>query len=325
MQRVVQLAAWVATSCWASSLWAAEIRWFGDSSCRRESEVVEQVESMAGRPLSTIEIADFELRVQSLAADQWSVELTTVRRADTLRSVRTIRGTTCAEVTDAAAVAIALSVGSADAPAGPEDPRKSAAPAESAPSERHAPGTAPAAKSSRSLEWLAGLGGALDSSSTPGLALGAFLRLGSSFQPSSASRIRLRVELEGALFAPTETSNVAGQAGKFRLTYAAPLGCVARAAEGTTLLGCAGVEFGQLAGEGVGDAVATAHPSKTFWSALRFDLGLQLPLASRLRFVARAGVAIPLIRREFVLDGPELVFQPAPLSARGQLGLEVSL
>ncbi|HET7545700.1 MAG TPA: hypothetical protein VFK05_37790 [Polyangiaceae bacterium] len=325
MHRILQVAVWGATLSWGSSLWAAEIRWFGESSCRREREVVEQVESAAGRPLSSIESADFELRVESLAADQWRVEVTTVRRADAARSVRTIRGATCVEVTDAAAVAIALSVGSADGPLAPtEQPQPSAAPANE-PVEGHAPVSAKGPRRSSSLEWSVGAGGVVDSSSTPSLALGAFLRFGSSFQPVAKSRTRLGFELEGAFFAPTETSAVAGQAGRFRLAYAAPLACVAPPLEQTTLLGCAGAELGQLSGEGIGDAVTTSHPSKTFWSALRFDLGLGVMLTSRLRFMGRVGVAVPLIRREFVLDGPEVVFQTAPLSVRGQLGVELSL
>ena len=87
----------------------------------------------------------------------------------------------------------------------------------------------------------------------------------------------------------------------------------------------AGIELGRLSGEGVGSAVTSSHPSNTFWSAARAELGLLVPLASSLRFVGRAGVALPMIRREFVLDGPEVVFRPASVSGRVALGLELSL
>jgi hypothetical protein len=39
------------------------------------------------------------------------------------------------------------------------------------------------------------------------------------------------------------------------------------------------IGLGRLSGEGIGDAVNTPHPSNTFWSAARAELGL-LPLTS---------------------------------------------
>jgi len=326
MVRLVQFAVGAVALSFGSSLWAAEIHWSGEDSCRREREVVEQIESMTARPVSSVEIADFELRVKSLARQQWSLELTTVRRVDGARSMRVIHGATCVEVTDAAAVAIALAIG--QSPAHTEDESEELldhhepAPPEANPP-KSKPRPAPPAHGSR--EWFAGLGGAFDSSATPGPAFGGSVRLGLSWLPFEQEQTRLRLELEGAFYAPTQTSNVGGQGGKFQLAYGAPLICGVKPLGGTTLLACAGAEFGQLSGEGVGDAVTTSHPSNTFWAAARAELGLSLPLATSLRVVGRAGVAVPLIRREFVLDGPEVVFRTAPISARVGLGVELSL
>jgi len=324
MVRLVQFAVGAVALSFGSCLWATEIRWSGEYSCRREREVVEQIESMTARPVSSVEIADFELSVKSLARQQWSLELTTVRRADAVRSARVIHGASCAEVTDAAAVAIALAIGpSADQ--GKIEPESRPTPSVQAPPEapRPRPRDLPPARSS--LEWFAGLAGALDSSATPAPAFGASVRLGWSGLPSEQSQTRLRLELEGAFYAPTQTGDVGGQAGKFQLAYGAPLICGAKPLGGPTLLGCVGAEFGQLSGEGVGDAVTTSHPSNTFWSAARAELGLSFPLATALRVLGRAGVAVPLIRREFVLDGPDVVFRTAPISARFGLGVELSL
>jgi len=309
-----------------SPLLAAEVRWLGDESCRRELEVREQVETMTARPVSSVEIADFELNVKSLAQDRWTLELTTVRREDGARSTRAIKGATCNEVTDAVAVAIALAIGpkepvskAMNEPKAAPKPRLAAPPEEPAPRARKMP--APQS----SLEWFAGLGGGLDSSATPSVALGAALRLGLGWLPSNDSQTRLRFELQGALYAPTETSNVGGQAGKFQLFYVAALVCGTKPLVVATLLGCAGYELGQLSGQGVGDAVTVSHPSNTFWSAGRAELGLLVPLATTWRFAGRAGVAVPTTRREFVLDGPDVVFRPAPVSARLGLGVELSL
>jgi hypothetical protein len=46
----------------SASAAAAEIRWTGDVACRRELEVAEQVTSMTGRQLSSIDGADFRAR-----------------------------------------------------------------------------------------------------------------------------------------------------------------------------------------------------------------------------------------------------------------------
>jgi len=316
-----------------SSSWAAEIRWSGEESCRRESEVDAQVESATGRSVSSVEIADFELRVKALSREQWSLELMTVRRADGARSTRAIRGASCVEVTDAAAVAIALAIGPGPAEANGEG--KSASdpdvPATPAPAEARAPAEASSAQSRKpaasqhSLVWFVGVGAALDSSATPSPALGGSARIGVGWLPADERRTALRFELEGAFYAPTETSSVAGQAGKFQLGYGAPLACGAKPLGRSTLLICAGAEFGQLSGEGVGDAVTASHPSNTFWSAARAELGADYPRGGALRVVGRAGVAIPFIRREFVLDGPDVVFRTAAISARVGLGVELSL
>jgi len=329
---LAQISVGSAVLCFASSSWAAEIRWSGEESCRRESEVDAQVESATGRRVSSLEIADFELSVKSLTREQWSLELTTVRRADGVRSTRTIRGTSCVEVTDAAAVAIALAIGSSPTEAKSE--AKSASdrlPATPQRSEARAPSEVASAQSRKpaaahdSLVWFAGVGAALDSSATPSPAFGGSARIGASWLPADERKTGLRFELEGAFYAPTETSSVAGQAGKFQLGYGAPLVCGAKPLAGSTLLLCAGAEFGQLSGEGVGQAVAASHPSSTFWSAARAELGVAYPRGGALRVVGRAGVAVPFIRREFVLDGPDVVFRAAAISARVGLGVELSL
>jgi hypothetical protein len=328
--RLVQTMVGAAVVCFGAPSLAAEIHWSGDESCRRVSEVDAQVETATGRPVSSVEVADFELRLKPHSGDEWNLELTTVRRADGARSTRSILGATCTEVTDAAAVAIALAIGPSQA--APENPPKPAAePGEAQTVERPAapdatspqPRKPPAPRGS--IGWFAGLSANLDSSSTPSPAFGGSVRIGASWLPADERKTALRLELEGALYAPTETSSVAGQAGKFRLAYGAPLACGAKPLGGTTLLLCAGAELGQLSGEGVGEAVSASHPKNTFWAAARGELGMGYPREGALRLVGRAGMAVPLIRREFVLDGPDVVFRTAAISARVGLGVELSL
>ena len=305
---------------------AAEVRWSGEESCRRDSELAAQVETMTGRSIASVELADFELRVESRSRSHWSLELTTVRRADGTRSTRAIHGASCAEVTDAAAVAIALAIGQRpEEPSSESESRPNPVPPAPALPTRPAAEPRRPAQGQNSLDWTAGIAATLDSSSTPSAAFGASARFGVGWYPAEPRKTGLRFELEGAFYAPTETSTVAGQAGKFQLVYGAPFVCGAKPLGATTLLMCTGVELGQLSAEGIGDAVTTSHLSNTFWSAARAELGVGYPRGGALRVVGRGGVAMPLIRQEFVIDGPDVVFRPPAISARIGLGVELSL
>lgn len=304
---------------------AAEIRWTGDPSCRRELEVAEQVASMTGRELRAIDSADFELDTQPPSAGTWQLELKTTRRADNARSSRTLQGKSCVEVTDAAAVAIALAVGPESEPSEPHVHSEQPASAIARASAIASVSRAPAVRRPTSLLWFAALAGTLDSSVTPNVALGGALHLGLGWQPSRVSLTRLRFDLEGALYAPIDSAPSDGRGGRFQLGYVAPLVCGETPLGGNALLGCVGYELGQLSGEGRGKAVSAPHRATTFWSAARAELGLFVPLVAQVRVFGRAGVALPLVRHEFVLDGSDLVYRPAALSFRGQLGLELSL
>ncbi|MEO6603412.1 MAG: hypothetical protein ABIQ16_26245 [Polyangiaceae bacterium] len=326
--RAVGVAVFASTMFVGASAVAAEIRWTGAASCRRELEVADQVTSMTGRTVSSIDSADFELDAQPTSDGTWQLELKTVRRADGVHSSRSLKGATCVEVTDAAAVAIALAIGSKEEPAESKAVSETAVPV-AAPAPNARPVAArPKARvstSATSLAWFAGAGGVLDSSLTPNVALGGALRLGLSFRPARASQTRLRFELEGALYAPTERASSNGQGGKFQLGYVAPLVCAERPITSSALLGCIGYELGELSGEGSGAAVTASHRRGTLWYAARAELGLLVPLGSGLRFFGRGGAALSLVRHDFVLDGTEVVFRPSAVSVRGQLGLEFSL
>ena len=80
---------------------AADISWAGAADCRRELEVVEQVESMTQRHLAEVDIADFELTLERLDETRLRLSLATVTRAEGARSLRTFEGGACADVTDA--------------------------------------------------------------------------------------------------------------------------------------------------------------------------------------------------------------------------------
>lgn len=306
---------------------ASEIHWRGAAGCLREQELTEQVEAAIGRPLRAIDGLDFEVDVEPEGDATWSLRLVTVRRRDAARSQRQLRGSSCVEVTDAAAVAIALAIGPKPADASETPPPAPAPPVATRPRleppDLRAPAPASASLSPPPLEWTLGLSGALDAAATPKLAPGAALRVGLSRPPSRQSPLRLRFELEGALFAPTQTPSVGGTAGRFQLGYVAPLVCGIAPAGQSAVLACVGYEIGQLRGEGVGSALSESHQRQTWWYAARAELGVLVPLSSLVRLSLRGGAALAFSRREFVLDGPGVVFRPALLSFRAQFGLEL--
>jgi hypothetical protein len=116
-------------------------------------------------------------------------------------------------------------------------------------------------------------------------------------------------------FAPTDAdTNKGGRIGWF----AAQVGVCAGLGHDLPIAGCLGVESGDLFGYGVNTAYS--HVGYGFWSALtagavyrgelRRDWGLEL----------RLGAAVPASRPDFGLDGYGSFFQPAPVSARVQIG-----
>jgi hypothetical protein len=121
------------------------------------------------------------------------------------------------------------------------------------------------------------------------------------------------------MLAPRTQELAEDRSGQFDLLAAALLGCVEPGASKLSVVGCAGFELGRLAGEGRG--VSDPEIGAALWAAARVEVGAEFELYPTLRLATRLGVAIPLERREFVLDG-QPVHRPAALTARGALGVD---
>ncbi len=293
---------------------AAEIRWSGAPECRRELEIVEQVETMTERRLGEVDVADFELVLAPARDGAFELTLVTVRRGGGVESRRTFASASCPNVTDAAAVAIALTIGepaatpNAPSPA-PVFPTSSAAPAEK-------PVDRGATRRSTPISWRLGAGGVVDTAVTPHPVFGGAVRF-------AVAHGRLRVELEGAAFATSSVVDERQRGGRFQLMYAAPLGCLTSSVGGASASLCAGYELGRITAQGRG--VATPYERDTLWHALRGEVGVAVPLSPALWVTGRIGTAVALGRPRFVLDEPESVHRPALLSLRASAGLELAL
>lgn len=88
------------------------------------------------------------------------------------------------------------------------------------------------------------------------------------------------------------------------------------------LRGWGGLEVGQM--HGAGAALRTPESGVGRWVAISSGFGVGWPISPRTRLVGTFEVAVPVQRAKFqFMDGSE-VREPAPISARSALGLEVA-
>lgn len=145
----------------------------------------------------------------------------------------------------------------------------------------------------------------------PALGLGAGAALG-------AQAIRLQLALE--FFSSTETEpDPNGAYAHFGLYRAHLSGCYSPFSEQILLFGCAAVQAGVLRAEGRG--VPDVHEINRAWLAAGGDLLVLGTLADRTSLQLRAGVARPLIERDYVMNG-ESVHQVSSWVFDAALGVE---
>jgi len=169
---------------------------------------------------------------------------------------------------------------------------------------------------SRSSLWFAAeLGPSLDFGSLPGAAPGV--------QVAAVGGIRaIGLRLGGIVF-PDRSKQVSGELGGTFTLWAASAALCGQAERQPTLLRlCAGSEFGRMSGTGL----HTSHvlTGTSVWVAPLADLTGSWPLLDdSIRVYGSAVAAIPLIRRDFRVEGLGSVHQPGAFVGRLGLGLEM--
>jgi hypothetical protein len=306
--------------CGAARSRAAELRWSSPEDCAWSPQFAEQVEAQIGTTLAAVEGIDFEVVISRETSGRWRLTLVSIEQPAGERRVRALAGESCAEVTDAGAVALAMAI---RAKSEEERAPEPATPPEKAPAEpvrppaRRAPRSslrsAPERSSAPAVAF-ATAGAVADLGALPGLSLGVEVDAGVAWQ-------RLRLMAFGSMFAPNEASGPSGRGGEFQLWLAGVLACLERPVGRVGVLACTGYEIGALSAEGTG--VTDPRSESATWHALRGDLGAVLPLGSGFSGVLRAGVAVPLVRREFVLDASEVVHRPSAVTGRALAAFSV--
>ena len=321
------------TSCYAvilgaqSGARAAQLRTRAPGQCVEALDLAAQVDTLLGRPLSSIEGVDFEVEIAPRAGGKWRLRVDRIDQTE--RRTRELVGVSCAEVAAAAAVAIAMSIRSSESQQtdrAAQDANLSRAPPPAAspllppagasrvvplpPVVSSARSTAPAGvRGSIALALVADVG-ALPAPA-PGAALEGALDLG-----------RLRLIGLAALFA-SQRARVGAAGGEFGLAFGAALTCFAPSFGRAKALFCAGGELGRLAGQGEG--LDAPRFGTVLWVAPRADGGLAWPLADspRLTLVGRIGAALPLSRPAFIADETVRVHRASRITGRAVLGVEV--
>ena len=299
---------------------AAEVTLRAPAECVQASTIAEQAGDLLGRPLASVPGVDFEIEIASIPKHGWHLELDLIDKRDPgkpeppIRRTRQLSADSCTELADAAAVAIAMSVRSMEDARSTEKPTdlSLAAPAVVAqPTPRPATTEATTRPTLRPAVAVALIG---EAGALPGAGLGFEL-------DGSLQRGRLRLLALGSLFDSRSKQLDGGTVGEFRLVLGAALACFAPPLGRWTLLGCAGFEIGRLSGQG--ENVARPSLGAATWEAVRAEVGLSVPLDSKLALVLRGGGAVPRSRPQFVLNETTPVFRPSLVAGRATIGLEL--
>jgi hypothetical protein len=297
---------------------AATVHLRAPDECAQEDEIVAEVDSLIGRPLSEVPGMKFEVEIARDSRGHFRLRLDTSEGAET--RTRELAGNSCTELANVTSVAIAMTIRASVASR--ERSRSGRTESASTPvgAARNPPSASAEAKAEgeSTLVWRGSitLAAVADAGALPRAAPGGALEV-------ALDAGNIRVVGLAALFA-TERADVAGGGGEFDLAYGGALGCLRRALRRVTALACLGGEVGRLSGRGLG--VTFSRVGSALWLAPRADLGIAVPLVARLALVLRGGIAAPVFRPEFTefVSGQAVqVHQAARVTARATLGVEV--
>ena len=308
-----------------------ELDWQAPPTCPSGSNVLQRAEQLLRHSAAPKE----PVRARAIVVDAgeaYSVTLETQQGTQTWH--RTLRAPSCEELADAAALVVAMAVdpdlGGAKAGDPPPQARSAAdddqdrlvapivAPLPAALPPTPAPPTAsPPGEASPLFSVHAAARALGDVGALPRPALGVEIAAGAGVSA-------LRVELTGTLLPGVRevTATAPDRGGEIGLWAIGPRLCYELVLGSVRALGCAGLEGGQITGDGFGATSWTDTRSAT-WLAARIGgrVVIELwPAASA--SLALEGVA-PVTRPEFVLENLGRVHRPSALNARLGLGVEL--
>jgi len=262
-------------------------------------------------------------------SSQWLLQLEITENGQ--RLTRLIQARRCDDLAEAAAIAIALAFGHelpiSDADrASPPDQSVVEAPAsgptrEAAPLEEPEAAAAPAVDEATTASWLSDIG----LSVTAGVALDVNTLPDPSPGLSVESRARLapfELGLYGLMLSGADVSLRRSGAVDFGLLAGGVRGCY-KAWTGTAgAAGCLGFEMGQFRATGVD--LSSSRQVDDWWLAPSAALELGASLLGDLQAQMRTEALVPLVRKHYVVDGTDAVYQPPGLGLRFYVGLTLA-
>ena len=309
----------------AASARAADLTWKAPAGCPESDALRWRVEEALGTTLAEAAPLHFSAKVEQKTAKRWVVGLdVTSDSSENEAQHRELEAPSCDELVQAVSVAIALALG-AD-PAKPEPPAlepKPLPPEPPAPPEPESKGSphltrdaVPKNKSEPSQSyWLAAeLGPAFDIGSLPGLAPG--------IQASVVAGKRAVGGKLALIALPNQEKTTAGNpGGAFTLVATTAAVCGVSPHATTVVRLCVGSEFGRLSGKG--ENTTRSWTGSSSWVAPELDLTGSWPLfGDSLRLYGTGELAIPLIRKEFIVEHYDVIHRPGKVIGRLGAGLE---
>jgi hypothetical protein len=331
----------------ASAASASELSWEGPAGCASRDALSFELERALGVPLESAGRLKFHVRVErSKSMASARLEVSSVHAPEDRAKQRLLVADDCSTLVDTLAIAIGLAIGASEmqrsavaagvgagAASSPAASLEAGTPraqtSSSPPDDQRAdePADEPArddeSRRSAGLRPSVFLDVVGDGGALPHPALGATLGLAFHGQRVAARASGTLLLDQSVRLASPERSGGA----ELGLRFGTLQGCtdvLGALPRRWTLPLCAGVDVGQLWGEGVG--VARARRATSWWIAPRLDAGLFWAIpGTTLRAGGWLTASAPLQRDEFVVDEVGAVHRPGPLVGRLAVGIDASL
>ncbi len=299
----------------ASSPATADVTWTAPAGCPTAATVRDKIERRLGE-LSLADVGAIEVTV-TRANRQYTATIDT-RAISVASTGRTLTAARCDELADAVALIVArlateehervLATPVVEVPALVPIAKREAPVSTLASTKEQPPATTVWTGGFRALA-LSGIG------MTPEVGVGADLSM-------FVQRDTAFAEIGYARWAPRPMQVLASTDGAvdFDIQLVALRG--GWASTRMPLRGWAGIEIGQM--HGSGPALRSPESGVGRWIAIASGFGVGWPISPRTRLVGTFEVAVPVERAKFqFMDGSE-IREPAPISARSALGLELA-
>ena len=295
--------------------------WDAPSPCPNAETVLAQIKRSLGSAPTAREQAVVEAHVSLGEHGRWNATLRTTTRAGS--SERALEAESCAAIATAIALVSAVAVEGAEAPPPATAPPVSPPPTPSTPVPNP-----PHEHSSAALrsQLLLGADVAANEGVLPGLRFGGELAGGWGLR---VAPYQLRALASASLF-PSTTTGVPGRNGErgiFELWTATARACGTRAFGSIELGPCLGGEMDAMSASGQG--TRKSLPSTPLWGSLvgsvlgAVDIGPAIALFVRVDGVLAPTTPTFVVEVQGATGGPIVVHQPASLTGRGAVGVEV--